>query len=132
MNAKDYYDSYYKNNEKRQDERLENSMQTFNNMFENNDQDLSDKDPLEDTQDIKKIELLELKELLAKRYEEKETEKEETSSEEKGKVLKKALPGRKMSEDVEQIVTSFISCFVLALVTASIGAGWLLYIINNI
>lgn len=125
MDPRDYYNSYYPENEKRQDERLENSMNAINSMFE----DKNEKDPLEDTMDIKKVELTELKELLARRYSEKE---EDNHSEEKGKVLKKTLTNVKMSEDVEQIVNSFISCFILALVTASIGTGWLLYIINHI
>ncbi|MBR2840646.1 MAG: hypothetical protein IKF01_02115 [Bacilli bacterium] len=120
MKPKDYYGSYYKNNEKRQDERLENNMHAIKSMFK--------EDPLEKTQDIKKVELLELKELLAKRYDERQ--KDDNSSQEKGKVLKKSLPGYK--SDAEQILTSFISCFLLALVTAFIGTGWLIYIINHI
>ena len=127
MKAKDYYSSYY-DNEKKQDETMINRVSTINSMF-SEDLKSDKKDPLEDTKDINKYELLELKELIAKSY---YNSKDDSSSEEKGKVLKKSLPGYKMSEDVEQIINSFISCFVLALVTASIGTGWLLYIISNI
>lgn len=127
MSVKDYYSSYY-DNEKKQDETMINRVSTINSMFAEDVK--SDKDPLEDTQDINKYELTELKELIARNY--YDSKDENNVSGEKGKVLKKSLPGYKMSEDVEQIINSFISCFVLALVTASIGTGWLLYIINNI
>lgn len=109
-----------------QDERLEENMKAINTIF-GKDELLFEKDPLEDTKDIKEAELLELKKLIS------DLRSERTEEAPKGgKVLKKSLHKPKMSEDIEQIVSSFISCFVLALVTATIGTGWLLYIINHI
>ncbi len=63
--------------------------------------------------------------------------KSQNTSQSKGKVLTKTLPGVKQSEPeydntAKEIASSFINCFILCMVTAIIGTGWFLYIINHI
>lgn len=94
-------------------------------------------DPLDKTQEIDNVELEELRRLkdelrkLDDSADEKSQETNSSQSKGKQKVLT-ANPKIKYSEDINQIVTSFISCFALAFVTASIGAGWLLYLVNHL
>lgn len=146
-----YYKSYSDNSEreKQQDSRTKQNMEILDSFF-NGDYNSSVKpktvqhenyttssyDDLEKTKEIDNVELKELKELVAKLREINEEDNEEITSnqsQEKGKTLTKALPGyNKLSEDVNQIVESFIPCFILALVTATIGTGWLLYLINHL
>ncbi len=95
-------------------------------------------DELEKTGQIDEVGLEELKNLVAqlKALDYDNEEKEEAPS--KGKVKKKVHPNYKaqaeeeQNSDMKEITNSFINCFVLALVTAAIGTGWLLYIINHI
>ena len=100
----------------------------------------SQEDELEKTGEIDEVGIEELKKLVAQLkeldYDNEEKEQPETPS--KGKVLKKVNPNYKQpkedtpTDDMKEITNSFISCFVLALITAAIGTGWLLYIINHL
>lgn len=61
----------------------------------------------------------------------------QNNSQSKGKVLTKSLPGIKNNEPeydntAKEIASSFINCFILCMVTALMGTGWFLYIINHI
>lgn len=111
------------NNEELQDRRLKDNINTLNSMTEI----LFEEDPLEKTKDIN---IIDIKKRMIEDLEKSRNDK--PTSNKKGKVKKKALPNIKLSEDIEQIGTSFLNCFILSLVTASIGTGWLLYLINHI
>ena len=102
-------------------------------------------DPLEKTSEIDNVGIEELKKLVAQlkelNYDEKE-DNDKGQSRSSGKVLTKVAPGYRKSstEDAKQtpsndnkeIGTSFMYCFILSLVTAIIGTGWLLNIINHL
>jgi len=85
--------------------------------------------------------LIDQLEEMKKEYEvpkaESDMQESQSQSESKGKVLTKSLKGFKNQEPeidntAKEIATSFINCFILCMVTAIMGAGWFLYIINHI
>lgn len=103
----------------------------------------SDSDPLEKTSEIDNVGIEELKKLVAQLkeldYDNEEEDKE--SSKSTGKVLTKVAPGYKKTSqdnteikpnDNKEIGTSFMYCFILSLITAVIGTGWILNIINHL
>ena len=100
----------------------------------------NNEDEFEKTGEIDEVGIEELKQLVAQLkeldYDNEEKEQSETPS--KGKVLKKVNPNYKEhkedipNDDIKEITNAFINCFVLALITAAIGTGWLLFIINHI
>lgn len=124
----DYFNNTY---DLKMDQKAAKNLSALENLFEQS----NNEDEMEKTSEISSVELEELRELSKKLHEklEQENKPQESSSQEKGK--QKVLTNNskiKYSEDVSQIVTSFMSCFVLALVTATIGTGWLLYLINHL
>ena len=124
----DYFNNTY---DLKMDQKAAENLSALENLFEQS----NNEDEMEKTSEISSVELEELRELSKKLHEklEQENKPQESSSQEKGK--QKVLTNNskiKYSEDVSQIVTSFMSCFVLALVTATIGTGWLLYLINHL
>ena len=124
----DYFNNTY---DLKMDQKAAENLSALENLFEQS----NNEDKMEKTSEISSVELEELRELSKKLHEklEQENKPQESSSQEKGK--QKVLTNNskiKYSEDVSQIVTSFMSCFVLALVTATIGTGWLLYLINHL
>lgn len=60
--------------------------------------------------------------------------KSQNAEETKGKNLTKSLPSFKNTQDTtaKEIASSFISCFILCMITAIMGTGWFIYIINHI
>lgn len=103
--------------------------------------DTSD-DELEKTGKIDSIGINDLEKLKKLVAELKEMDKEEVgSSKSKPKVLRKTNPNQRRYEqtepeentDEEESITHYFErFFILVLVTAAIGTGWLLYIINQI
>ena len=94
-------------------------------------------DPMEDTRDINSIQMeiesLRLaREEAQKIAEDNNTLDDSNNSQSKGKQKVLSTNPNIKYDDVREITSSFISCFVLAFVTASIGTGWLLNLINLI
>ena len=105
-------------------------------------------DPLEKTSEINNVDLETLRNYSRMLHEATDEPKEEVQSSSqayggKQKVLStnpvnkyseinKYSEVNKYSEDVSQIASSFMGCFVLAFVTAGIGVGWILYILMHI
>lgn len=69
--------------------------------------------------------------------EENKLSESQGQSESNGKVLTKRLNGFKNTNPetdntAKEIASSFINCFILCMVTALMGTGWFIYIINHI
>ena len=113
-------------------------------LFENKNEVESlfeDNDPLGKTSEISGVDLEELKrysKMLHEANGDTEEKTNENSGQSNGK--QKVLRNSKIrfseapvnNEDVTQILSAFVSCSILALVTATMGVGWLLYILTHI
>ena len=90
---------------------------------------------LDDTKKIDGVQLEELKKL-RNQIEEMDTGDDKNhSNDSQSKGKQKVLtshPGVSFGQDVKEIYTSFVNCFVLSFVTAAIGAGWLVNLILHI
>ena len=94
-------------------------------------------DPLEKTGEIGNVDLETLRNYSKILHEQMDESKEEiqdsSQSNSNAKVLVRSNGRYKSSSnDGEEILQAFISCFILAFVTAGMGVGWLLYIIMHI
>ncbi|MBR3199087.1 MAG: hypothetical protein IKG27_03635 [Bacilli bacterium] len=88
---------------------------------------------LDDTQEIRNVELDELKNLKERIKDMEKTHELSESGQSKGKqMVKTAHPNVNFSNDIKEITTSFVNCFVLSFVTAAIGAGWLANLILHL
>ena len=113
-------------------------------LFENKNEVESlfeDNDPLGKTSEISGVDLEELKrysKMLHEANGDTEEKTNENSGQSNGK--QKVLRNSKIrfseapvnNEDVTQILSAFVSCSILALVTATMGVGWLLYILTHV
>ena len=112
---------------------------------EKHDYNLDDNYGLEKTQNIDLAslkaasEIEYLKKAKEKLMQEENEEKIESSGMDKGRAKtllpngkKPSIKNEQMNEDMNMILNSFYHCFVLAFVTASMGVGWILYLINQI
>lgn len=87
-------------------------------------------------EDLKKL-IGQLKDLYEVPTEENGLSETQGQSTSNGKVLTKSLKGFKNAEQstdstAKEIASSFINCFILCMVTALMGTGWFIYIINHI
>ena len=149
-------DFYGSDKERLEDETTGKNMAVLNDMFKNslNVDDKLDSitnteevetlfDPLEQTGEINNVDLETLREYSRKIHNlmdepsEAPSQSKSPSQEYGGK--QKTLTTKpvnkfeqKYGEDVSQILSAFVSCSILALVTAGIGVSWLLYILMHI
>lgn len=148
-NKFNFNNEYYKFQEKNTNEKVD----TIENLFK--EQDEADKtfaqisleqsainnynnkseSPLEQTKEINEIDLESLKRLSEELHaiydEQPEENTQEQNTNAKGKTLVKATK-QGIAFSNQNLVKTFIDCAVLCFITASIGGGWFLYILNHL